>query len=514
MKKILKYSLFFFTMLIFADCDNGYIEIPADGQIDITTAFNNENDAIYLVNGCYDVLQFNWGVEVPRMLGDLCSDNAWKGGDSPSDQGEFLELMYFTAGTNNKFIQYYWKSYWMGIYRCNLSLQEIPKIEEINNTLRNRLLAEAKFLRAYYYFELVRNFGDLPILTSPISSDEIKMPRQPKKDVYEQLIEKDLIEVATVLPQKSEYSSVDMGRATRGAALSLLTKVYLYEKKWDDAYSTSKTVIEEGEYSLQPNFRNIFDIDYPNSVESIFEVQNSGNQTYIEGAGLPVGTRSRADGGWGWFIPSTNLLLAFEKGDPRKNLTIVSNGDTHVEDHLGEPYKVTPLPPYRMDYKLYIPKAKRVANEWQHTNYDYKLIRYADLLLMYAESANESSKVTDALWALEQVRARARNMQANPSVLPEVTVTNQSDVREAIRHERRVELAMEFERFYDLVRWGIAKEVLNKFADFNVNSGLTISEHPEQGDEKGRLFQTGKHELFAIPVRDVELAGWTNNPGY
>jgi hypothetical protein len=133
---------------------------------------------------------------------------------------------------------------------------------------------------------------------------------------------------------------------------------------------------------------------------------------------------------------------------------------------------------------------------------------------MHAEAANEAGHVSDALWGLEQVRARARNMQSDPNVLPKVTSTDQTEIREAIRHERRVELAMEFDRFYDIVRWGIAEQVLNDFADFNMNSGLSIEEHPEQGDEKGRLFQTGKHELFAIPARDVEIAGWTNNPGY
>jgi hypothetical protein len=503
---------------LFVQCSDDFIDLPLEGSLNLETAFNTEADAVLLVNGCYDVMQASWSMEVPRMLGDLCADNAWKGGDSPGDQGELLELMYFTAGTTNKFVEYAWKQHWIGVYRCNLAIEKIPGIKTMDETLRKRLIAEAKFLRAYYYFELVKNFGDLPIIKAPIAPDAFNQPRAPKKDVYEMLIEPDLLEVAELLPQKDVYSSSDVGRVTRGAALSLLAKTYLYEKKWDKAFNTAQIVIGEGKYGLEPNFRRIFDIENPNGIESIFEVQNSGNQTNGEGAGLPVACRSRNDGGWGWFVPSTNLLMAFESGDPRKNLTIVSHGDLTVEDKLGIPYSITASAsnqaPYRMNYKMYIPVAKRVANEWEHTAYNYKLIRYADLLLMYAEAANESGKTAEAVNTLELVRKRARSMSSDPIILPQVTTTDQVQVRNAIRQERRVEFAMEFQRFYDIVRWGIAKEALDGFADFNMNSSLTSAQLPEKGDSKGSLFKVGKHELFAVPARDCQLAGWAQNPGY
>jgi hypothetical protein len=217
--------------------------------------------------------------------------------------------------------------------------------------------------------------------------------------------------------------------------------------------------------------------------------------------------RSRADGGWGYNLPSTSLLNAFEPGDPRKKLTIIEEGDI-IE---GASYSMNNvLPPKRTSYKHYIPKAKRVSNEWEHSNYNLRIFRYADLLLMYAEAAVGIQDVSTARWALEQVRARARNLSEDLSVLPEVTTTDLTELTKAIRHERRVELALEQTRFWDICRWGIAKQVLTEFYEFNMNANTAS----DRGDDKGRLFQEGKHEVFAIPVKDCEVAGWANNPGY
>jgi hypothetical protein len=168
------------------------------------------------------------------------------------------------------------------------------------------------------------------------------------------------------------------------------------------------------------------------------------------------------------------------------------------------------LPPKRTSYKHYIPKAKRVSDEWGKSNYNIRVFRYADLLLMYAESAIEINDTQTALWALEEVRGRARNLSEDATVLPKVTTTDKTQLTNAIRHERRVELAMEQIRFWDICRWGIAKQVLDEFVHFNMN----INTESDKDDDKGYLFQEGKHELFAIPEKDCAAAGWTNNLGY
>lgn len=151
-----------------------------------------------------------------------------------------------------------------------------------------------------------------------------------------------------------------------------------------------------------------------------------------------------------------------------------------------------------------------MSDEWMKSNYNIRVYRYADLLLMYAEAAVEVGETQTALWALEEVRARARNLSNDPTVLPEVTTTDKTELTNAIRHERRVELAMEQIRFWDICRWGIAKEVLNQFVEFNMNQNTGT----DRGNNKGSLFVEGKHELFAVPATDCNAAGWTNNPGY
>jgi len=168
------------------------------------------------------------------------------------------------------------------------------------------------------------------------------------------------------------------------------------------------------------------------------------------------------------------------------------------------------LPPKRTSHKHYIPVAKRMSNEWGKSNYNLRIFRYADMLLMYAEAAVGVQDTQTALWALEEVRARARNLSSDITVLPKVTTTDPTALTNAIRHERRVELAMEQTRFWDICRWDIADQVLKEFVNFNEN----INTATDRNDDKGKLFQKGKHELFAIPSKDCEVAGWKNNPGY
>lgn len=483
-----------------------FIDIPVKGVLS-NEIYKSESDAIMLVTGCYDAIHGNsWNIDFPMMFGDWCSDDSWKGGENASDQGEALEVMYFYAGTNNKFVEYIWRVRWMAVARCNSALAVIPTIE-MDNKLKERLLAEVKFLRGFLYFELVKQFGDLPLVTNPLTPIEAKIPRENTSVVYAEIIEKDLAEAAAVLPQRDGYTDADIGRATRGAALGFLAKAYLYQHKYQDAYNTFSTIVSEGKYALEKDFLSNWDVDNKNNIESIFEIQEDGSQIYNEGAGLPTLMRSRSDNGWGYNLPSTSLVNEFEPGDPRLKLTIIEDGDI-IE---GAPYSMNNvLAPKRTSYKHYIPRDKRMNSEWGQSNYNLRLYRYSDLLLMYAEAAVETGDTQTALWALEEVRGRARIQGDDPDVLPRVTTTDKTELTNAIRHERRVELAMEQTRFWDICRWGIAKQVLDEFVRFNMNENTAS----DAGDNKGSLFQAGKHEVFAIPEKDCAAVGWSNNPGY
>lgn len=501
--------------IILAGCVSGailtsgcqsFIDIPVEGVL-TEDIYKTEKDARDLITGCYDAIHNHvWSLDFPMMFGDLCADDSWKGGENMTDQGEALEIMYFYSGTNNKFVEYIWRVRWMGIYRCNNALEVIGGIE-MDQDIKEQLMAEVRFLRAFQYFELIKQFGDLPKIITPITPAEAKIPREKKSTIYEEVIEPDLKYAAGILQQRSEQDATDQGRATRGAALGFLGKAYLYQHKYQEAYNTFKTVVEENEYDLELVFLDNWDVDNKNNIESVFEIQHDPSQVYSEGAGLPTLMRSRADGGWGYNLPSTSLVAAFENGDPRKKLTIIEEGDI-IE---GEPYSMhNVMEPKRTSYKHYIPKSKRASNEWEHTGYNIRIYRYADLLLMYAEAAVGVQDYATAQWALERIRGRARNQGSDLTVLPKITISDATLLTDAIRQERRVELAMEQHRFWDICRWGIAKEVLTEFVRFNTEENTA----PDAGDTKGSLFQSGKHELFAIPAKDCEAAGWSNNLGY
>jgi hypothetical protein len=363
--------------------------------------------------------------------------------------------------------------------------------------VKARFLAEAKFVRAYSYFRLVRAFGGVPLrLHVPADAKEFNLPRTGKDSVYAQ-IEQDLTDAAGVLPQT--YSSTNIGRATKGAALGLHAKVALYQKKWADVVNYTNQVIALG-YSLFPNYEQLFRIANENSSESVFEIQctylagnnEASNSQYSQVQGDVLANPSV---GWGFNRPTQDLVNEFEAGDPRKDATILFPGETTPEGDLiptGDPSDAFH---YMSLYnqKSYVPFALAVVDN-QGSSQNVRVLRFADILLMNAEANNEAGNSAAALVSLEKVRARARANSANPATtLPAVTVTDQGALRTAIYHERRVELAMEFDRFFDVIRQGRGVQV------FGV---------------KG--FKANKNELMPIPQNEIDLSGGllAQNPGY
>jgi starch-binding outer membrane protein, SusD/RagB family len=362
--------------------------------------------------------------------------------------------------------------------------------------------AEASFLRAYAYFNLVRNYGDIPKIDFKVTTPlQANVEKSPASEIYA-LIQSDLEFAVANLPES--WSSIYVGRVTNGTASTLLAKVKLYQKDWAGALSNAEAVIISNHYALLPNFSDVFTEEHENSLESIFEIQNYENATGSIGSNGSLSSWSagyqgvRAGGnwnlGWGWNIPDTSLVnSAFEPNDPRKGQTILFSG--HRDDTLINDGKYgNILPPSIWPYfnkKVYTDPARRSATgDFAGSWLDQIILRYSDVLLMAAEAANETGNTAKALGYLEQVRARARN--GNPNILPPVTSTDQVVVRNAIKHERRVEFAMEYERFYDLVRWGDAEQVL------------------------GPRGYKAKNALFPIPQSAIDKSNdvLTQNPGY
>lgn len=349
-----------------------------------------------------------------------------------------------------------WSGHFNLIYDCNDLILDVDDSGDTGEgTLINK--AEAMAFRALCFFELRRDYGEVPLVLNRVESpiDAVK-PKASISDIDAQIMS-DLQYAIEHLP--TSWPAYP-GRLTKGMAQSLLGKLHLYRQEWTQALTQFEAVISSGNYGLYGNFSELFLQKADNSVESIFEVQFTRiagvnySSNYWESQG--VRGSSTWDLGWGFNVPTEALVNAFEPGDPRKAATILYSGQ---DDGYGN--IVPEAPPLAQPYwnkKAYTLKSERDSygenkNHWANI----RIIRYADVLLMAAEAANESGQTAVATGYLNQVRARARG---NTGTLPDVTSGDQGVVRAAIKQERRVELALEGERFYDLVRWGDAVSVL------------------------------------------------------
>lgn len=467
-----------------------YLEKAPLGELTSENFFKDELQATQAVNAIYSHLR-NFNVHVFSYIGitDIASDDADKG-SVPGDAGFLQDINDFTFDANNTAVNGIWSGYFQGVFRANQVIANVPEIE-MDEELKSRLIGEARFLRAYFYFFLVRTYGDLPLIERPLNPNEYVQTRVSKDLIYE-FIEEDLQFAAANLPEKSEYEASQLGRATSGAAKSFLAKVHLFQNEFQEAYDLAEEVITSGEYALYPDYEGIFRKEGEHSSESIFEVSTvaleagGGGSQFNEVQGI----RGNPNNGWGFNGPSDDLMAAYEENDPRLAATIINDGDTlpsgevvQADPNMGEDA--------RFSRKAWLPE--RPPSGFGNSGANIRLFRYADLLLIAAEAANEIGNSSQALEYVNMVRERAR--QGNEDILPDFTMTDQAELRNAIYHERRVELAMEQHRYFDLVRQGRAQEVF---------AVLGITWTPD------------KHEVYPVPQSEIDISGGsiTQNPGY
>lgn len=511
------------TIVVMSSCEDWLTEAePATTSLD--DYFVSGNAALYTTNAAYVPLtwEYNDTYYSGFFIGDVVSDDALKGGQNINDMADVYDMENFKTIANNSLLLDYYRSQYLGIGRCNLGLKEIAEMstdEEMDARLQQRLLGELSFLRAMYYFRLVRVYGGVPKVDYVIeSADNWQQPRATADEIYE-LIISDLEYANTGLWKRSQYEAEDLGRATRGAAQAMLLKVNLYAGNYADAKSWGDSIINSGEYALEQNYADNFTLENENGVESVFEIQYAADPTgdYGDGNGFTRGTfsiiltRSRSSqlgGGWGFNKPTQNLYDAYADGDVRRDVTILNPTD----DQMDNPTQETYLGSSYLNRKTGWYDDDNIGYDLDHPSrgpLNTRVIRYADVLLMYAEACVESNtNLTGAKDALDAVRDRADNSD-DRSVLPTFPNYNgyadtQEDLRQAIRYERRVELGMESHRWYDLCRWGIAKEVMDAYkATETVEAQSNMAE-----------FVAGKHELFPIPSKEIELNPMTQNPLY
>ncbi len=490
-KSILLTSLLTLVMLFFSGCGEDFLEKEAPGRLTEDNFFQTPEHAVLATNAVYEHLR-DWQVHVFSFIGvtDIISDDADKG-STPNDASFLREIDDFTFDAGNTAPNGVWTGYFRGIYRANVAIANIPDID-MDEDLKARLLGECKFLRAYYYFNLVRWFGDVPLLTEPLSPDEINRPRDPVDEVYAQIIQ-DLMDAAAALPRKSEYPSSEIGRATRGAAEGFLAKVYLTLGDFAQAEEYAMRVINSGEYALTPNFANIFTPEGENNEESIFEVQTAAFEPAVTGSQYNEvqGVRGTPNLGWGFNRPSDDLIAAFEPGDPRLAATVLYPGET-LPDGSDVVQDNPNIVNERYNQKAFVPDHPGFNGNGPG---NIRRLRYADVLLLAAEAMNENGKTQEALTFLNMIRDRARGSRPD-FILPEITETNRDALRELIWQERRVELAMEQHRWFDLLRQGRVAERMQAVGKDN--------------------FTPGKNELLPIPQSEIDLTSGSlnQNPGY
>ncbi|MFA5816587.1 MAG: RagB/SusD family nutrient uptake outer membrane protein [Bacteroidales bacterium] len=455
------------TMTMLNAC-NDFLTEDLKGSFSSATFYQNDKQAIQAVNGVYNAITFSSFNNAIWVIGDVASDDAVKGGN-PGDQAEITYIDEFTTDANNGVISNYWSFVYEAIARANNVIANVPAVT-MDETLKNRSIGEAKFIRAYSYFNLVNVFGKVPLKLLPqLTHETIHVPLSEITDIYLQ-IESDLSEAAAVLPVS--YPSADIGRVTRGAAVAMLGKVNLYQQKWSGAITAFQQVEALGIYRLMPFYADIFKLSSENNNESIFQIQHLSNQNPMIGNALNQWFAPANEGGYYFNAPTQSLVDAFEKSttgevDPRLDVSIGRDGQLWLN---GEIFSGSLSPTGYLTKKHQQPLSEVSSSLKGDGGLNYIYLRYADLLLMKAEAFNEMGNADSAKANLNRVRQRARTgfIGTPPAdLLTDITVSDQNQIRTAIQKERRVELAQEFHRYFDLMRWGKAYAEAALGPDFN-----------------------------------------------
>lgn len=510
--KFSKYYIFLIglamTFSITSCNEDNFLDKEPIGKLSSETYLETDEEVKTVIVGIYNSMQNNFSSGAwasVYFIKNLPADDCLAG-SSPGDQTGYQNIDDFAIQTTNAKIE----AIWTNFYKAISSANTIINLVEPDTDAKKEMIAEAKALRAYQYLELVTMFGGVPLMTvNPVSSADYHLPRSSVADVYTQ-IEKDLSEAIPDLPMKSEYNAADRYRMSKGAAQAYYGKALLYQKKYADAATQLAAVISRGEYDLEPNFADVWTKETEFGQESLFEISytaqegydwgnfpwGGGNENNIEvQLQGPRGNLFNLSGssldivnGWGFNMPSAKIGQAFiDAGDTeRGNSTVMSAADFEatggvIEDENAHDYEGF------MRLK-YVTKASETSTsgvaELNYTT-NWRLLRYADVLLMAAEAYHFSDQDGLALVEINKVRDRASLTDIEAS----------DDVFQAIVTERQLELAFEGSRYWDLVRWDLAVQELGSLG-----------------------YSANKHELFPIPQNEIiannSISETDQNPGY
>jgi starch-binding outer membrane protein, SusD/RagB family len=488
MKRILILSVLIWGLS--SSCQK-FLEEDMQGIYTSSTFFESDEHAILALTAAYQPMAFSSIHNNLWVFGDVASDDALKGGN-PGDQSEIEFIGQFTYTRDNGFILNIWKRYYEGISRANDVIHRLG--DEVGAEVKEQAIAEARFLRAYYYFHLVNIFGEIPLKTEPaFTTADLHIGVSPVAAIFAQ-IEFDLKAAVEVLPSGSAAAN---GRASKSAAYGLLAKVYLFQEKFNDCLNTIEALDAQAPHELTTLYANNFKIALQDNNEVVFAIQHMSGQDPFAGNVLNQWFAPQVENGYFFNAPTQAFVDAFEKTatdiyDPRLDYTIAREGSTWMN---GEPYDPSWSPTGYTLRKHQQPLDEIPSGNKGDGDLNYTYLRYAEVLLMKAEALNETGRSAEALEPLNRIRKRARESYLHDELLngygtipqgllPDIQETSQMALREIIRNERRVELGFEFHRYFDLMRYGkiYAEQKLNETS-----------------------FNFEQHRYFPIPQNEIDI---------
>jgi len=559
MKKITYFLLTTVLVTLLFGC-NKFLDIKPQGSENSANFFDTKENGTRAIIGLYDMLQLDEGAGPDGQwmghhheffMGDIRSDDSEKGSND-GDYGTMWEMIEFTMTPQIGFSNDFWIHGFWGISRANYALDNLPNVTW-DAVTRDRLIGEASFMRAYFNWYLVRIFGGIPLFTTSVSPSEFgSIKRASLNECYAQ-IAKDLQKAIELLPEKSAIPVAETGRVSKGAARSLLARIYMYQigtdiastTTWQQVYDLTDAVIKSGEYSLMSNYAKLWETENKNNEESVFEVQFGVGAS--DKAPASIGTNCfnfqgnrKDDSGWGFNNPTPDLVEAYNVDvthDPRLSCVIYGEKfNNGILYGVKRKYDRNEQGSDWLNRKAALPVKPAQAKA---SDRNIKIIRYADVILMHAEAAYHIGKTGEAQNNVNQIRARARNSTycmgyaegkmdysaAPTSVnLPDITSTGDQLLKD-IWKERRLELAMESLRFYDLVRTGHYFDALDKEKNQRRAPGQSYG----LGDKPYKQFPNLKtnglaksidgpdgHKVPLMPIPQTEVQAWglEQNPGY
>lgn len=474
-------------LLLVSGCSKSFLDETPTAHQSTTNYYKTATDARRSVDAAYRMLRDQaFGGYCPTAFGDIMSDDAAKGGGGASDQGDIQQLKLFETKSNNGYVQNAWRDNYKGVYLANIVLANVPPID-MDAGEKAEILSEAYFLRGYYYLNLVRLFGRVPLIKAPLTNGDYNKPQAEPAEILTSIIQ-DADSAIAHLPET--VAKDNLGQATKGAAQSLLMEAYIWQKDWVNAQKIGDKILQSGIYTLAIDYSTIWTQEGEFGSGSIFEVNNENIPGKGTGSLLNLFEASRSSWGYGFVCPTQDLVDAFEKNDPRLLATVIFDKEVMGP---GDIANTSASETGYLNRKYWLPTNEIPTNNGGGngdgpTN---DRIYTLDMIMLWdAEAAFHNGAVSHATDLVNQIRDRARHSGGNKdmAILPPYKTVSLED----IYHEQRVELALgQHRRFFDLVRTARAATILEGF-------------------------KTGINEILPIPLNELLLSGGvlTQNKGY